>query len=420
MWGLNPPLWALHHAVTRASPDLRRRSTGPSRGAPSISQHRSRRPLFRAAGRRSLPRARLSAIGSCRRRGARSTSTMASSGPDPRWPPLPTPSPPTRFDRAHALDRLGDEPFDVLVVGGGITGAGVALDAAARGLKTALVERADFACGTSSKSSKLVHGGLRYLQQTRGAPRLREPGRAPAAPAQRPAPGRLRCPSSSPSSARTASSTRPCSRAYSSALWLYDLTGGLQDRSAAPAHRRRGGPGPRARPCAPTGWSPASSTTTPAPTTPASRSPSPAPRCSTTGPSPPTTSRSRPCSRTTGGSAAPAWTSTVTGPVEVRASAVVNATGVWADHVRALDEGADPRLHPAGQGRPHHRSGATSCRATSPPCCRCRATAARCSSCRGATRSTSARPTPTTRGRSTIPGASPRTSTTCSRRSTPG
>src|SRR5262245_66076163 len=69
------------------------------------------------------------------------------------------------FDRASALARLGDEQFDVLVVGAGITGAGVALDAAARGLRTALVERHDFASGTSSKSSKLVHGGLRYLQQ---------------------------------------------------------------------------------------------------------------------------------------------------------------------------------------------------------------------------------------------------------------
>jgi glycerol-3-phosphate dehydrogenase len=69
------------------------------------------------------------------------------------------------FDREAGLRRLADEEFDVLVVGGGITGAGVALDAAARGLRTALVERADFASGTSSKSSKLVHGGLRYLQQ---------------------------------------------------------------------------------------------------------------------------------------------------------------------------------------------------------------------------------------------------------------
>ncbi|MBO0730147.1 MAG: FAD-dependent oxidoreductase, partial [Acidimicrobiaceae bacterium] len=69
------------------------------------------------------------------------------------------------FDRARALWRLAHESFDVVVVGGGVTGCGVALDAAARGLRTALVERHDFATGTSSRSSKLVHGGLRYLQQ---------------------------------------------------------------------------------------------------------------------------------------------------------------------------------------------------------------------------------------------------------------
>src|SRR3954464_12941101 len=59
---------------------------------------------------------------------------------------------------------MADEPFDVVVVGGGITGAGVAFDAATRGYSVALVERADFASGTSSRWSKLVHGGLRYLQ----------------------------------------------------------------------------------------------------------------------------------------------------------------------------------------------------------------------------------------------------------------
>ncbi|NDG76952.1 MAG: FAD-dependent oxidoreductase, partial [Acidimicrobiia bacterium] len=67
--------------------------------------------------------------------------------------------------RAAMLSRLRSEPFDLLVVGGGITGAGVALDAAARGLRVALVDQGDFAAGTSSKSSKLIHGGLRYLQQ---------------------------------------------------------------------------------------------------------------------------------------------------------------------------------------------------------------------------------------------------------------
>ncbi len=68
------------------------------------------------------------------------------------------------IDRGRAIQALAQEQFDVLVVGGGITGAGVALDAASRGYSVALVERADFASGTSSRSSKLVHGGLRYLQ----------------------------------------------------------------------------------------------------------------------------------------------------------------------------------------------------------------------------------------------------------------
>ena len=66
--------------------------------------------------------------------------------------------------RADALAALADEPFDVLVIGGGITGAGVALDAASRGYSVALVEKGDYARGTSSRSSKLIHGGLRYLQ----------------------------------------------------------------------------------------------------------------------------------------------------------------------------------------------------------------------------------------------------------------
>jgi glycerol-3-phosphate dehydrogenase len=66
--------------------------------------------------------------------------------------------------RDDALAALAEHPYDVLVIGGGITGAGVALDAASRGYSVALVEQADFASGTSSRSSKLVHGGLRYLQ----------------------------------------------------------------------------------------------------------------------------------------------------------------------------------------------------------------------------------------------------------------
>src|SRR5215217_504624 len=63
--------------------------------------------------------------------------------------------------------QLTGQTWDVLVIGGGIVGAGVARDAAMRGLKTALVERHDFAFGTSSRSSRLLHGGLRYLAQGR-------------------------------------------------------------------------------------------------------------------------------------------------------------------------------------------------------------------------------------------------------------
>jgi glycerol-3-phosphate dehydrogenase len=66
--------------------------------------------------------------------------------------------------RSQALDALSADSFDVVVIGGGITGAGVALDAASRGYSVALVERDDYAVGTSSRSSKMVHGGLRYLQ----------------------------------------------------------------------------------------------------------------------------------------------------------------------------------------------------------------------------------------------------------------
>lgn len=75
---------------------------------------------------------------------------------------------PARLDQARreaTWDSLGDQPVDVLVIGGGVTGAGVALDAATRGLSVLLVEQRDYASGTSSRSSKLFHGGLRYLEQ---------------------------------------------------------------------------------------------------------------------------------------------------------------------------------------------------------------------------------------------------------------
>src|SRR5438105_10487018 len=64
----------------------------------------------------------------------------------------------------RTAEALQGEVFDVLILGGGITGAGVALDAALRGFRVALIDKGDFASGTSSASSKLVHGGLRYLE----------------------------------------------------------------------------------------------------------------------------------------------------------------------------------------------------------------------------------------------------------------
>ena len=69
------------------------------------------------------------------------------------------------FSRKATIEQLKNDFFDLIVIGGGATGSGIALDAASRGLKVALVEKGDFASGTSSKSTKLIHGGLRYLKQ---------------------------------------------------------------------------------------------------------------------------------------------------------------------------------------------------------------------------------------------------------------
>ena len=131
------------------------------------------------------------------------------------------------FDRRANLERLATTNFDVLVVGGGVTGCGVALDAASRGLSTALIEARDFAYGTSSKSSKLVHGGLRYLQQRdyllvyealherqrllRNAPHLVHP-----------------LPFLIPLFGKDGALNEGVAKAYSSVLWLYDATGGVR------------------------------------------------------------------------------------------------------------------------------------------------------------------------------------------------
>src|SRR6476619_4070632 len=132
------------------------------------------------------------------------------------------------FHRAQALDRLASgEQFDVLIIGGGITGAGCALDAASRGLSVALVERDDFASGTSSKSSKLVHGGLRYLQQREV--RLVYENLYERQRALENAPHLVRIlPFLVPLTTRGGVIDRRLTRLLGSALWAYDLTGGVR------------------------------------------------------------------------------------------------------------------------------------------------------------------------------------------------
>src|SRR4051812_7747601 len=125
------------------------------------------------------------------------------------------------------IRQLGDREFDVLVVGGGITGCGIALDAASRGLKTALVERDDFASGTSSKSSKLVHGGLRYLQQ--GDVRLVYDALHERQRLRHNAPHLVKIlPFLIPVLARDGLLNPKLARAMGSAMWMYDVTGGAR------------------------------------------------------------------------------------------------------------------------------------------------------------------------------------------------
>ncbi|NBR93196.1 MAG: glycerol-3-phosphate dehydrogenase/oxidase, partial [Actinobacteria bacterium] len=136
--------------------------------------------------------------------------------------------------RAAMLSRLRSEPFDLLVVGGGITGAGVALDAAARGLRVALVDQSDFASGTSSKSSKLIHGGLRYLQQ--GDIALVYEALYERQRLLRNAPHLVKTlPFMIPVMTRDGVVSRKIARALGSALWMYDLTGGWR---VGKLHRR--------------------------------------------------------------------------------------------------------------------------------------------------------------------------------------
>ncbi len=129
------------------------------------------------------------------------------------------------FNRADAINRLRSEQFDVVVIGAGMTGAGVAVDAAQRGLKVALIDAGDVAVGTSSKSSKMVHGGLRYLQQKEFRlvyENLRERQRL-----LENAPHLVRVlPFLIPLFGKDGVVSKTVARSYSTALRIYDVTGG--------------------------------------------------------------------------------------------------------------------------------------------------------------------------------------------------
>ena len=132
--------------------------------------------------------------------------------------------PDTTFQRDLMVRRLEQESFDVLIVGGGITGAGAALDATTRGLRTALIERDDLASGTSSKSSKLVHGGLRYLKDD---PRLVYEALRERQRLRKNAPHLVQVmPFMIPILTKDGVVSRKIARAMGSLMWMYDLTGG--------------------------------------------------------------------------------------------------------------------------------------------------------------------------------------------------
>jgi len=136
------------------------------------------------------------------------------------------------FQRDLMLARLEQEEFDVLIVGAGITGVGAALDAASRGLRTALIERDDFASGTSSKSSKLVHGGLRYLKDD---PRLVYEALHERQRLRKNAPHLVSVmPFMIPVLTKDGVVSRKIARAMGSLMWMYDLTGGWRDIQVHP------------------------------------------------------------------------------------------------------------------------------------------------------------------------------------------
>lgn len=135
---------------------------------------------------------------------------------------------PLRLIRQEQLDRLGSERFDIIIVGGGITGAYAALDASLRGYRVALIEKDDFASGTSSKSSKMVHGGLRYIEQ--GNLRLVRHSLLERQRLRRNARHLVqRLPFLFPILERDGVFDKRLSKAFESLLWTYDVAGGWRE-----------------------------------------------------------------------------------------------------------------------------------------------------------------------------------------------
>ena len=250
-----------------------------------------------------------------------------------------------RFDRVSALDRLAAEEFDVVIVGGGITGAGCALDAASRGLRTALVERGDFAIGTSSRSSKLVHGGVRYLEQKEFG--LVREALAERQIALRNAPHLVHVlPFLIPVLTRDGLIDRRIARLLGGVLWMYDLSGGLRIKKA---HRRMSRDDALARVPTLRPESLASAylyfdaQADDARLTLAIMRTAVEHGAVAVNHAPAVAMLKGPSGRVTG-----VQIDADGRTIDVRARVVVNAGGVWADEVRALDEGAHPAsLRPA-------------------------------------------------------------------------
>ncbi|GIU85561.1 MAG: glycerol-3-phosphate dehydrogenase [Acidimicrobiia bacterium] len=243
------------------------------------------------------------------------------------------------FSRADALRRLDGEDFDVLVVGGGITGAGVALDAASRGLRTALVERDDFASGTSSKSSKLVHGGIRYLQQKEI--RLVYEALAERQVLRKTAPHLVRVlPFLLPVFTHDGILPRRLARLLGTTMWLYDLTGGAR---IGRLHRRVSKDEALSyMPTLPAQRLAASYVYYDAQADDARLTLAVARTAADHGAAVANYARLVGLDKGADGRVTAARVEADGRTIVVRARAVVNATGVWADDVRALDEGAHP------------------------------------------------------------------------------